>query len=142
RTNRRAANDALFFMSNIIPQKSEENQAISANFETEERALADAGNEVLITCGPRLFTTNKLYSNHVTIPGYTWKIVVVPPLGAGPATSRISASTRVIAVRIPNTAAVGSDPWQNYVTNTASIQNDTGFTFFTALPPNLATVLR
>ena len=64
------------------------------------------------------------------------------PLGGGAATNRITPSTRVIALRIPNTDAVGMDPWQNYRTNVVAIESDTGFTFFTALPPNLATVLR
>src|SRR5205823_6661912 len=113
-------------------------------FENQCRTLADAGNELLIICGPSLFTTNTLYSNHVTIPGYTWKIVVVVRTNnnGSTAASRITATNRVIVVNIPNTAAVGSDPWQNFITNTVGIQNDTGFTFFTALSSNLATVLR
>src|ERR1017187_7128863 len=135
-------NDMVFFMSNIIPQASSQNQGIWANFETQCRSLASAGNELLITCGPSSFTTNKLYSNHVTIPAWTWKIAVVVPLGAGTATNRITPSTQVIALRIPNTDAAGSDPWQNYRTNVMAIESDTGFAFFSALPPNLATVLR
>ena len=142
RTTNSTYNDMVFFMSNIIPQASSQNQGIWANFESQCRTLADAGNELLITCGPSSFTTNKLYSNHVTIPGYTWKIALVVPLGAGTATNRITPSTQVIALRIPNTDAVGSDPWQNYRTNVVAIESDTGFTFFSALPPNLATVLR
>ena len=47
---------------------------------------------------------------HVTIPGYTWKIAVMDPLGAGTAVNRITPVTQVIALRIPNTDAVGSDP--------------------------------
>ena len=68
--------------------------------------------------------------------------MVVVPGGAGTATNRISPTTQVIALRIPNTDAVGGDPWQNYRTNVVAIEDDTGFSFFTALPPNLATVLR
>src|SRR5436189_3661719 len=114
----------LFLMSNIIPQKSEQNQGNWANFESVCRTIADQGNEALITCGPSLFTTNKLYNNHVTIPGYTWKIVVVVRTNnnGSTAASRITPTNRVIVVRIPNTAAVGSDPWQDYVTNTVAIE--------------------
>jgi uncharacterized repeat protein (TIGR01451 family) len=144
RTDSRTNNDMLFLMSNIIPQKSEQNQGIWANFEDQCRTIADAGNEVLITCGPSLFTTNKLYNNRVPIAGYTWKIVVVVRTNnnGSTAVTRITPTNRVIVVRIPNTAAVGSDPWQNYITNAVAIEADTGFTFFTALSSNLATVLR
>src|ERR1039458_1905942 len=51
-------------------------------------------------------------------------------------------STQVIALRIPNIDAVGSYPWQSSRTNVVAIENDTSFTFFSALPANLATVLR
>jgi uncharacterized repeat protein (TIGR01451 family) len=143
RTDTVAHNELVFIMSNIIPQASLQNQNIWTTFETYCRStLLPGGKELLIMCGPSLFTTNKLDSNHVTIPGYTWKIVVVVPGGAGTATNRISPTTQVVALRIPNTDAVGHDAWQNYRTNVAAIENDTGFTFFTALPPNLATVLR
>jgi DNA/RNA endonuclease G (NUC1) len=141
RTSSPETNDLVFYMSNIIPQASAQNQGIWANFESYCRSLLSTS-EVLIVCGPSQFTTNKLYSNHVTIPGYTWKIVVVAPLGGGMATNRITANTRVIGINVPNTGAVGSDPWQNYITSVNQIQNDTGFTFFTALAPNLASVLR
>jgi uncharacterized repeat protein (TIGR01451 family) len=142
RTTNSTYNDMVFLMSNIIPQAALQNENIWANFESQCRTYANAGNELLITCGPSSFTTNKLYSNHVTIPGYTWKIAVVVPLSAGTAVNRITPSTQVIALRIPNIDAVGSDPWQNYRTNVVAIENDTGFSFFSALPANLATVLR
>ena len=141
RTDTRAHNDEVFLMSNIIPQASLQNENIWADFEAYCRTLLST-NELLIICGPSLFTTNKLYSNHVTIPGYTWKIAVCVPLGPGLAVNRITASTRVIAINIPNTNSVASDPWQNYRTSVNNIQTDTGFTFFTALSSNLAAVLR
>jgi uncharacterized repeat protein (TIGR01451 family) len=143
RTTNSTYNDMVFFMSNIIPQASLQNENIWANFENYCRqTLLPGGKELLIICGPSLFTTNKLDSNHVTIAGYTWKIVVVVPGGGGAATNRINPTTQVIALRIPNTDAVAYDAWQNYRTNVVAIEADTGFSFLTALPPNLATVLR
>ena len=35
-----------------------------------------------------------------------------------------------------------SSDWHNYVTNAAKIERDTGFTFFTALSPHVASVFR
>ena len=142
RTDNSTDNEMVFLMSNIIPQASLQNQGIWANFETYCRqTLLTGGKELLIICGPSLFTSNRLNNGHVAIPAYTWKIVVVLPPGTGPATNRISATNQVIALRIPNTDDVGGDPWQNYRTNVIAIENDTGFTFFTALAPNLAAVL-
>jgi hypothetical protein len=78
----------------------------------------------------------------VGIPGYTWKIVVVVPAGPGPALDRITAATRVIAIKVPNVAGVRSNPWQQYLVSPASLETDTGYTFFTALPAATAAALR
>src|SRR5581483_1391383 len=92
-----ADNQQLFFMSNMVPQAPDNNQGIWANFESYCRSLASAGNEVLIMCGPSGFAGNTIATG-VFIPGYTWKIAVVVPLGPGTALQRITASTRVIAI--------------------------------------------
>ena len=142
RTDNVVDNDLVFRMSNIIPQASQNNQGVWANFEDECRTLAQAGNELLITCGPSGFNGSRTTSaGSVAIPAYTWKIAVVVPSGPGTALSRISTATRVIALRIPNSNTVVSS-WQSYVTSVDQIQVDTGFTFFSALPTNVATVLR
>ncbi|MBS0662604.1 MAG: immunoglobulin domain-containing protein [Verrucomicrobia bacterium] len=137
-----ADNQIVFYMSNMIPQAPDNNQGVWANFESYCRSLASAGNEVLITCGPSSFSGSRLPSGAAAIPGYVWKIVVVVPNGPGMAIDRITTGTRVIAVKIPNIAGVRSDPWQNYITTVAQIEADTGFTFFTNLPPAVASVLR
>ena len=63
------------------------------------------------------------------------------PTNSGPAFGRITSATRVIALKIPNTDAA-TNPWPSYVTSASQIEVDTGFTFFTSLPPNVANVLR
>ena len=104
-----ADNQQVFYMSNMIPQAPDNNQGVWANFETYCRSLAAAGNELLIISGPSRFAGSTIASG-VAIPGYTWKIVVVVPLGSGTALSRITASTRVITIKVPNTAGVRSTP--------------------------------
>jgi DNA/RNA endonuclease G (NUC1) len=136
-----ADNQIVFYMSNMIPQAPDNNQGVWASFETYCRTLAAAGNEVLITSGPSGFAGSTIASG-VAIPGYTWKIAVVVPLGGGTALSRITSSTRVIAIKIPNIAGVRNNPWQQYITSAAQIEADTGYTFFTALPPSTAAALR
>ena len=136
-----ADNEATFFMTNMIPQAPDNNQGVWANFESECRTLAAAGNEVLIISGPSGFSGATIASG-VAVAGFTWKIAVVVPAGAGTALSRITTTTRVIAIKIPNIAGVRSNPWQNYITTAAQIQADTGYTFFSELPSTVATALR
>ena len=142
RTDSVANNDAVFYMSNIMPQAPENNQGVWATFEGYCRTLAQSGNELLIICGPGGFGANHLTtSTHVFIPTNTWKIVVVVPAGNGTALSRITATNRVISLEIPNTSTV-SNSWQGYITSARQIELDTGFTFFTALPGTIASALR
>jgi len=141
RTDNVTDNDMVFFMSNIIPQASNNNEGVWANFEGYCRTLAQSGNELLIMCGPSGFGTNRIPSGKAVIPNYTWKIAVVVPLGSGTALSRITSTNRVIAIKIPNNNSVSST-WQNYITSASQIEIDTGFTFFTTLPTNVASVLR
>jgi DNA/RNA endonuclease G (NUC1) len=141
RTDTTNDNQMTFFMSNIIPQAADNNQIPWANFEGYCRALAAAGNELLIICGPSGFGTNVIPSGKVPIPDYTWKIAVAVPIGSGTALERITISNRVIALRIPNTNGVNNS-WQSYITTAKQIEADTGFTFFTAIPPTIASAFR
>jgi endonuclease G len=143
RTDTVTHNEETFLMSNIIPQAPDNNQGIWANLETYCRGLATAGNEVLITSGPEGFGTNRTASTgQIPIASNVWKIVVVVPLGTGSTLDRITSTARVIAVNIPNLQGIRSDPWQNYITSVNVLQTNTGYTFFTALNPDLAAVLR
>lgn len=141
RTDNTNDNDMVFLMSNIIPQAATNNQGVWGNFEAYCQTQAKAGNELLITCGPSLFNNTFIPSGKAQIPQYTWKIAVIVPSGTGTALSRITASTRVISLKIPNSNNVTAN-WSNYVTSARQIEVDTGFTFFTALPPDVASTLR
>ncbi len=140
RTDTRADNDAVFFMSNIVPQNGTNNSGVWNSFETYCRNQT-VSNEVLIICGPSGFGTNRMPSGKAVIPDYVWKIAVFVPTNTGTALNRIAATNRVIALKIPNTFSVANH-WQNFVTSAAQIEVDTGFTFFTALPSDVAAVLR
>ena len=145
RTNFRTNNDMVFLLSNIIPQAGYMNSGVWDQFENYCRDQATAGSELLMTCGPSQFTGATFASNHLAVSGYNWKIAVVVPSGSSNnAVDRIDYSTRVIALNIPNTDSNGvpSAHWTNFVTSVNDLQDQTGFTFFTALPSNLAAVLR
>ncbi|MCX6956242.1 MAG: immunoglobulin domain-containing protein [Verrucomicrobia bacterium] len=141
RTVSPADNQVVFTMSNMIPQTPDNNQGVWASFETYSRTVASAGNELLIISGPSGFGGSTIASG-VAIPGYTWKVVIVVPLGSGTALSRITTATRVIGIKIPNIAGVRGDPYENYIVPASQIEVDTGYTFFSSLPPAVANVLR
>lgn len=141
RTDTSADNKLVFFMSNIMPQSGPNNQGIWGNFEAYCRSMLTT-NELLIICGPSGFGTNTIPSGRAFIPSNTWKVVVCVPLGAGTALSRISATDRVIAISVPNVTNGLSTDWHTYVTSPGKIEQDTGFTFFTALPPATANIFR
>src|SRR5712671_894653 len=94
RTDSTNDNDLTFLMSNMMPQAPDNNRFTWENLESYCRTLADAGNELLIMCGPSGFNGSHLStSTHVLVPSNTWKIVVVVPLGSGTALSRITTIT-------------------------------------------------
>jgi DNA/RNA endonuclease G (NUC1) len=141
RTDNTNDNKLVFFMSNIVPQSAANNQGPWGTLESYCQSLAQSGYEILIIAGPSGFGTNRIPSGVAVIADYTWKVAVIVPPGGGTALSRITNSTRVIAIKIPNNNSV-SGSWTNYVTSASQIEADTGFTFFTALPSAVASALR
>ncbi|HVM62209.1 MAG TPA: DNA/RNA non-specific endonuclease [Verrucomicrobiae bacterium] len=143
RTDNTTDNKLVFYMSNIIPQDSNENGGVWGSLESYCHSLLSSY-ELLITCGPSGFGSTTIANGHVYVPSNTWKVVVCVPLGSGTAFDRVAnadpSTIRVIAVEIPNAPQV--NPWTSFVTSTRQLQIDTGFSFFTALPTNLAWVLR
>jgi DNA/RNA endonuclease G (NUC1) len=133
RTKDLTNNQVTFRMSNIIPQASQNNQGLWANFETYCRNMAADGDEVVIISGPAQFNGSRL-NNQMSIPGSVWKIAVEIPNAnsATPANQRITTSARVIALLTPNTST-GLGPWQSYITSVEAIEDVTGFTFFDAI---------
>ena len=144
RTDTTANNKLVFYMSNIIPQEASQNGGVWGSLETYCNSLLSSYEELII-CGPSGFGSATFDNGHVYVPSNTWKVAVFVPLGGDDsALSRLTNSDpstiRVIAVLIPNSPQ--SSPWTSFVISTKQLQAETGFTFFTALPPNLAWVLR
>ncbi len=116
RTDNAADNRQVIAMSNIIPQAEDNNQGVWKHLEAECRTMAQAGNELLILCGPAGFAGVHInQTGPALVPVRTWKIIVEIPTGPGSVLSRITTATRVIAVNIPNLAGVRHDPWTKYL---------------------------
>lgn len=133
-----------FILTNIQPQKPDNNQGIWASFETYCRNLANStGREVLIMSGG-YGSQGTIGTNAVTVPSYNWKIAILVPAGSGSPITKINANpsgARVIALRVPNIAGIRSTPWTTYITTAASLQSSTGLSFFTALNSTARTTL-
>ncbi|MDO1447954.1 DNA/RNA non-specific endonuclease [Rhodocytophaga aerolata] len=137
-------NQATFLMSNIVPQAPNNNRTTWRNLEEYCRTLIDRGNELYIVAGvygrggsgSNGGTTNTLASGKITVPARFYKIIVILPEGDKDV-SRISSSTRVIAVDMPNKQAVDEQPWSEYRVSVDDIEKATGYDFLSNLPAAL-----
>lgn len=135
RTATVADNSATFLMTNMIPQAPDNNQGIWANLENYSRTLAQAGNELYIICGAygqggagSNGSASTIDGGRIVVPARTWKIIVVLPQGTNDL-SRVSTSTRIIAVDIPNTQGVRTASWGSYRVSVDQLEQRTGFDF-------------
>ncbi len=139
RTSTVSNNSATFLMTNMIPQSPKNNQVTWANLENYTRTLVTAGNEVYIISGPagQGGTGSVGYATTVgsgiVVPAQTWKIIVVLPNGNGDL-SRITTSTRVIAVLMPNNQTVSTQAWGYYRVSVDAIETLTGYNFLSNVP--------
>lgn len=140
-------NSATFLMTNMIPQAPDNNQGPWANLENYERTLVNAGNELYIFSGGYgsggtgsngTFTT--INSGHVQVPNRTWKIIVVLSQGSNDL-SRVTTSTRVIAVDMPNAQGIRSVNWGTYRVSVNSIEAATGYNFLSEVSTTIQNVI-
>jgi endonuclease G len=141
-------NAATFTMSNMVPQAPANNQGLWANLEAYCRTLITAGNELYVISGAygsggtgsNGGTTTTINSGRVTVPARLWKIIVVLPVGTGDA-ARVTSSTRVIAINVPNTQTSNNSTWGTYRTSVDAIETATGYDFLSAVPAAVQSVL-
>lgn len=146
RTSSVANNSATFLMTNMVPQSPKNNEVTWENLESYSRTLVDAGNELYIISGPygQGGTGSNGFANTtvagVVIPAQVWKIIVVLPNGDNDL-SRITTSTRVIAVLMPNNQTVSSQPWTYYRVSVDAIETLTGYDFLSNVPAAIQNVM-
>lgn len=146
RTASAEANSATFLMTNMFPQAPNLNQQRWARLESFERSLVQQGNELYIVVGSfgtggtgRNGTKNVINNGHVTVPSTIWKVIVVIPDGTNDL-SRVAASTRVIAVMMPNVNNTGSD-WKSFRTSVDAIELASGYDLLSNLPFTIQQIL-
>jgi endonuclease G, mitochondrial len=55
--------------------------------------------------------------------------------------SRVTTSTRLIAVSIPNTSGIRANDWRNYRTSVDQVETWTGYNFFSNVSPSIQSVI-
>ena len=140
--NRVRLNQETYLMTNMIPQAPDNNQGPWADIENHLRTLLDGTqNEIYVISGPLGVggsgsnggVTNTLANGHVTVPAFTWKVVLLLPSGFNDI-SRVTAATTTIAVMMPNAQGIRNDDWHLYLTTVDAVEQATGYDFFADLP--------
>ena len=134
-------NQETFLMTNMVPQAPDNNQGPWADFENYLRnTLTDDDNELYIVSGPAGVggvgdsgPRSTIAGGRVTVPAWTWKVVLVLPSGENDI-NRVSAAARTIAIKMPNVNGIFSDDWQKYLTSVDEIETLTSYDFFENVP--------
>jgi endonuclease G, mitochondrial len=133
-------NQATYLMSNMLAQAPDNNQGPWADLENYLRTLTDSGSELYIVAGPAGVGgagsngfANTIANGHVSVPASTWKAVLVLPKQDDDDRSRVSCSTRSLAIIMPNVQGIREDDWHNYLTSIDAIEALTGYDLFSNL---------
>jgi endonuclease G len=140
RTATQKDNEATFILTNVLPQAPDNNRSTWEHLESLSRDLVNKGHALYIIAGGD-GDNGKIAKGKVSVPRYTWKIIVVMPKGESDITL-ITTDTPVIAVRIPNGLKDKLGDWDHYRVTVASIEAATGYHFFTNLPPDIQNALK
>jgi endonuclease G len=72
---------------------------------------------------------NTIANGNVTVPAFTWKVVLVLPKGVlNP--GDVTAADRTFAVKMPNVQGIRNNDWHIYLTTVRDIEQETGYNFF------------
>lgn len=124
-------NQAVFRMTNIVPQAPDNNQGPWKKLEDYCRELAGEGKELAIVAG-NYGTRRRIARGRIAVPAHLWKVVVIldrPGSGA----EGVSRRTRVIAVDLPNTQGIRYTSWKQYLTSVDRIESATGYDLLSAV---------
>jgi endonuclease G, mitochondrial len=143
-----ADNAATFLMTNIMPQAPHLNQITWNNLETYCNTLMNAGNELYIISGgygsggggSNGGTSYTIAGGNINVPSNCWKVIVILPVGSNDAT-RVSGTTRVIAVDMPNTQTVNAQAWGNYRVSVDALEAITGNNFISAVSDSVQNII-
>ncbi|MGG6292926.1 DNA/RNA non-specific endonuclease [Leptolyngbya sp. AN02str] len=147
RNRTRTDSQAVFLMTNIIPQAPDNNQGPWERLESYCRDLVRQGKELYIIAGSSEVggvgsrgSRDRIGNDRITVPALTWKIVVVLDR-PGMTLADVTNDTRVIAVIMPNQQGIRETSWQSYRRSVDLIEQVTGYNFLSELPVGIQAVL-
>lgn len=141
-------NSATFLMTNIMPQAPKLNQITWANLESYCRTLLNSGNELYIISGgygsggtgSNGGLTYTIGNGKINVPSSYWKVIVVLPIGSNDV-SRVTTSTRVIAVNMPNNQTVSNQAWGTYRVSVDALESLLGYDFLSNVSTSIQSVI-
>ncbi len=141
-------NAATFKMTNIAPQAPVLNQQTWEDLERYCRTLITEGNELYIMSGSYGIggagslggSTSSIATGRIAVSAFFWKVIVVLPQGSNDV-CRVNATTRIIAVAMPNVQTVSAYPWGYYRTSVDAIESATGFNLLSQVPTPVQAIL-
>ncbi len=142
RTRTTTANSQTFYLTNMVPQAGNSNRGPWAALEDECRAIAQTGKELFVIAGPVFSSKSATVGSSLSVPDKTFKVIVVlDAAGQGPA--NVTASTRVIAVMMPNADSQISltADWRDFRVSVDSIEAATGDDFLSDVDPAVQAVV-
>ncbi|HEX6637624.1 MAG TPA: DNA/RNA non-specific endonuclease [Steroidobacteraceae bacterium] len=121
-------NATTFYLSNIIPQASDQNQGPWAQLENDLGNLArNDGREVYVLAGATGSNGTLKNEGKIVIPTHTWKVALIMPRDQGLADVRDYRDVQVIAVIMPNVPGVRNVAWQTYQTTVDAVEELSGY---------------
>lgn len=140
-------NRTTFILTNIVPQAPQLNRQSWLRLEEYCRTLVAQGNELYIIAGTYgkggegdNGKATSIANGKLAVPSALWKVIVVLPVGSDDV-NRINAQTRVIAVWMPNTNAVGEQPWSRYRVSVDEVEKQTGYDLLSNLAEGVQRVV-
>jgi endonuclease G, mitochondrial len=132
---------AVFLMTNILPQAPDNNRGPWEQLESYCRDLVGQGKELYIMAGGageggngEKGRKNTLSRVGISVPAFTWKVVVVSDR-PGSGIAGITDQTRVIAVLMPNKQGIQGTDWRDYRASVDQIESLTGYDLLNQIPP-------
>lgn len=136
RSNSREDNNATFLMTNIVPQAGGNNQGPWKELEDYTRDQIEKGKEAYIVAGvtdpqrPRRIGRQR----KITVPAFTWKVIVLLDDAPGDDLQRMGRGARVIAVRMPNQEDIRESDWRQFRVTASEIEQLTGYRLLENVP--------
>ncbi|MEM0939251.1 MAG: DNA/RNA non-specific endonuclease [Bacteroidota bacterium] len=147
RTYSTSANSSTFYMSNMGPQAPNNNRQTWRLFEEYLRDVARDGNEIHIVAGVigqggdgNNGFASTIASGKIDVPSSFWKVALILPNGSNDVI-RVTSSTRVIAVNMPNTQSINTTNWGIYRTSVNQIENVTGLDLFENISNSIESII-